>query len=88
VEGREEQAGKTLGTDLGRLKFTLAQLPGRGRRTTGRLVGQLCAGALAQVRAWPWAHEALTEFLRLDVQPVFRACNNSLHVQVDPLDEV
>ncbi len=88
VEGREEDAGKTLGTDLARRKFTLAHAPEDGRSAARRLVAELCAGALQAAEAWPAARQALAEFLRLDVQPVFHACDNSLHVQVDPLDEV
>ncbi len=88
VEGREEVAGKTLGTDVARRKFTLAQEPGGGRNATRELVAQFGSDALDAVRAWPRARQALAEFLRLDVQPVFHACDNSLHVQVDPLDEV
>ncbi len=88
VEGREEEAGKTLGTDVARLKFTLAQAPEDGRNATREMVAELCAGALQTARPWLGARRALAEFLRLDVQPVLHACDNSLHVQVDPLDEV
>ncbi len=71
VIGDEKSCGKTLGTDVARRKFTLAQ---SFREDPGALVTQirkLCLSALACVGAWPGARKGLDRFLSDDLQPVF-----------------
>ena len=70
VVGTGEQAGKTLGTDSARGKYTLAQGGEEGRRRTERRIVELCASALACLRGRPVVRDALEQFLLLDLQPV------------------
>ena len=70
VTGDERAAGKTLGTDAARGKFTLPQDDGPGGRRTRRRVAELCGGALSCLQAHPQAREAVVDFLREDFQPV------------------
>jgi len=68
--GCEDRAGKTLGADARGRKHTLAACPaGRGGGLRGR-VAELCAAAVADLAAWPWAAEATSGYLRQDFLPV------------------
>ena len=60
--GDEELAGKTLGTDRERRKFTLAQ-GSEGRAVVKRELRKLCEAAKDQVKPWPELSERLTQFL-------------------------
>lgn len=67
--GDEDSAGKTLGTDQQRGKFTLAgderdKLPGE--------VNRLCESAKRILSGYPQAENAVANYLAEDIQPVFR----------------
>ena len=70
VSGSEQAAGKTLGTDQQRSKFTLPQASADGRRLVRHHVDRLCRQAQAALAAWPEARMAVAEFLTEDLQPV------------------
>lgn len=71
VLGREEVAGKTLGTDTKRAKFTLADASEEGQRAVREQIAELCGSALDCLRVWPRARRALGQFLADDLRPVF-----------------
>ncbi len=71
VTGSERVSGKTLGTDLGRGSFTLAQDPADGSRIVREHVARLCRSALSCVAEWPEVKDALAQYLVHDLQPVF-----------------
>ena len=79
--GDEEDAGKTLGTDRERGKFTLAQLSLQGRRLLGKRVGELCESALSCLAGWPGVAKAVSEFFSGDLQSVFRRFSPDLDVK-------
>lgn len=68
----ESRAGKTLGTDLARGKFTLPQAAARGAASTRRHIVALCGSALDCLAHWPRQREGLAQFIARDLQPVFR----------------
>lgn len=81
IIGEESVAGKTLGTDMTRGKFTLAVArQGHSPDTLRPLVSNLCVSALRHVEPWPEAHEAVLTFLRHDLQGVFEHCALGLDV--------
>ena len=72
-------AGKTLGTDVGRGKCTLADdSPGAQDRVRQQITS-LCRSALDCLRAWPGARRGLADFYALDLQPVFARYGNGLN---------
>jgi len=71
VTGRDEEAGKTLGTDGARKKFTLAQMAPNGPALTKELVAAQCARALKRLSQWPRERAGLAAFLREDLFPLF-----------------
>lgn len=76
--GAEDAAGKTLGTDCRRGKFTLPQAGDEGGRITRDHVSELCASAMASLGPYPQTHAALRRFLVRDLQPIFRRHDNRL----------
>ena len=64
--GSEEAAGKTLGTDRARGKFTLPRATGDGVQP---LISQLCRSALKHVGAYPQIRSGLDAFLSGDFEP-------------------
>ncbi len=74
VSGREDVAGKTLGTDAERSKFTLAHLPNRGPKLVRKHVAILCHSSLNGLDRWPSIREALSQYLSCDLHPVFAQC--------------
>ncbi len=66
VVGNEEQAGKTLGTDEKRDKFTLPQISPDGVELSRRHVERLFSEAAEVVDAWPPARQAVEDFLARD----------------------
>ena len=70
IAGREETAGKTLGTDRARGKLTLPEVSDGGRRDTRGLIVELCRSALAHLADYPSFQSGLDEFLSRDLQPV------------------
>ncbi len=86
--GNEGVSRKTLGTDLKRHKFTLAQLPRKGQSLVKEQITGLCASALDCLAAWPGMRDALVEFLEFDLQPVFGLYGISLDEDVRSAHEV
>ena len=72
VFGSEEVAGKTLGTDLKRGKFTLPHASDDGCRITRDHVGRLCRSSLERLESYPEARGGLRRFLADDLGPVLR----------------
>ena len=70
VVGDEAAAGKTLGTDRHRDKYTLVRVAGDGGRQTRRRVDRLCESAISCLDGHPAAQTALSEFFECDLQPV------------------
>jgi octaprenyl-diphosphate synthase len=70
VDGCEHVAGKTLGTDSKRRKFTLPQRLTDGRQVVRDGVRRLCDRALKQLADFPAALAAAERFVHLDLQPV------------------
>ena len=80
VAGSEASAGKTLGTDACRRKFTLANSSSDGRETARRRVIELCGSALEVLAPWPGTQKALGDFYAGDLQPVFDHCLEGLDI--------
>jgi len=66
VVGNEQQAGKTLGTDEKRDKFTLPRISPDGVAMSRRHVKRLFSEATEVVAAWPAARQAVEDFLARD----------------------
>jgi len=77
VCGNERSAGKTLGTDSLRRKFTLPQASIADARE--RVIAQ-CTAGVDCLSPWPQASRALTLFLSCDLKPVFDSCD--LHLDL------
>jgi len=71
VAGDDVVAGKTLGTDAKRRKFTLPQASEQGRRSAQDHVHSLCISAMECSGEWPEARKAPAQFFSPDLQPVF-----------------
>jgi geranylgeranyl pyrophosphate synthase len=80
VAGSEQSAGKTLGTDARRRKFTLAGSTLDGRERACRCVAELCASALELLEPWPAVRGALSDFYAHELQPAFDRCLRGLNV--------
>ncbi len=65
--GQEHSAGKTLGTDLERGKYTMAQ---GSMGLTREHVATHCLGALEVLNAWPELRNSFGEFIVGDIQPL------------------
>ena len=70
VVGKGEVAGKTLGTDVRRRKFTVATVSDEGERIVQEQIPELYASALECLEPWPSARRGLEDFLAGDLQPV------------------
>jgi geranylgeranyl pyrophosphate synthase len=81
VVGNEKQAGKTLGTDGKRNKFTLPQVEPDGAELSIRHVRRLCSEAAQVVDAWPMARQAVEDFLARDFGPVLEMIGQPLDKQ-------
>jgi len=80
VVGSEKQAGKTLGTDKKRDKFTLPQMSPDGVELSRQHVERLFSEAVEVVDAWPDARRAVEDFLARDFVSL-------LEVMGQPLDK-
>lgn len=80
VAGSEQSAGKTLGTDATRRKFTLAGATPDGGERARRRVVELCGSALQVLEPWPAVRGALNEFYAAELQPVFDRCVKGLEI--------
>jgi octaprenyl-diphosphate synthase len=87
VIGDENMAGKTLGTDGKRGKFTLAQRSDNGRERIVGHIERLCGAALECVVAWPGVRDGLHQFFALDLQPVLRRFDKSVNISTEPANE-
>jgi geranylgeranyl pyrophosphate synthase len=83
VMGDEGVAGKTLGTDSVRRKYTLPLCGADGWRIARDHAGALCESALKRLEAHPAARRAVAEFLRRDLQPVL---DRHLDVCMEPAE--
>ena len=70
ILGTEGTAGKTLGTDSIRGKFTLPRIGEAGERTARESISKLCISAVELLGDYPKTQEGLREFLCRDLQPV------------------
>jgi len=68
AHGDEEALGKTLGTDEGRGKFTLARF---SPELALEDICSLCRGALECVQGWPKVRARISNFLSCDMGEVF-----------------
>ncbi len=78
VLGREDVAGKTLGTDRARGKFTLASASGEGRHALKRHIADQFESGLECLRQWPGPRDALARFVSCDLIPLFDRYNLGL----------
>ncbi len=69
VEGKPETAGKTLGTDRSRGKWTLPLAEGCGADLTARHVRALLEAAVESAAPWPPAREAVRTYVDEDLVP-------------------
>jgi geranylgeranyl pyrophosphate synthase len=76
VNGQPETAGKTLGTDRDRGKFTLPQSGATGVAMAAEQVRTLLAGALALLAAWPTVQEAVQAYIEADLAPAIERQNS------------
>jgi len=83
VCGDERSAGKTLGTDARRRKFTLPRMGGQGAEATRRHVHRLCRSAIERVQRWPCVRAGLARFMVEDLQPVFERFDDRLDLRED-----
>jgi len=74
--GDEQSAGKTLGTDRQRGKFTLADGDEKQRNVLHQEVHRLCETAVDLLTDWPRAQDAVRRYLAEDIQPLFRQLLN------------
>lgn len=72
IYGSQEVAGKTLGTDLLRRKYTLPQASDSGKQITQETIDQMCTSAVELLKDYPEAQAGLTEFLTLDLEPILK----------------
>ena len=70
ILGTECAAGKTLGTDSIRGKFTLPCIGDAGERVARESIRDLCISAVELLNNYPETQEGLREFLCHDLQPV------------------
>jgi heptaprenyl diphosphate synthase len=69
--GDETSAGKTLGTDQQRGKFTLACDTPEAQDQLRRDIHDLCESAAGLLAQWPQAEQACRTYLMQDIQPIF-----------------
>lgn len=81
VVGSETVAGKTLGTDVARGKFTLAQPEVAGPDTIQEHIRDLCQSAQHSLAPFPTLQSLLQQFLRHDLQPALDRHPN-IHVEL------
>ena len=74
--GNEERAGKTLGTDQRKGKFTLARDGQDAQDMLRRQVHRLCESAADQLTGWSNAEDAVRRYLVEDIQPLFQQLLN------------
>lgn len=70
IVGLDEIAGKTLGTDLSRGKFTIPMDNENVTTLVLERIFELSESALDCLNNWPRAREALADFFAIDLQPV------------------
>ncbi len=75
VLGDEQSAGKTLGTDRQRGKFTLPHMEPEGPRRTRDHIDRLCRDAVAALVSYPKFHAGLGAYLAKDFLPALGLAN-------------
>ncbi|MEF8787466.1 MAG: polyprenyl synthetase family protein [Planctomycetota bacterium] len=86
VVGSEQTAGKTLGTDRRRSKYTLAM---SGQDGPGRLrdrVEEMCRGALETLNKMPHMRDGVRGFLSEDMAPTLKQHDMELGTRLAELD--
>lgn len=78
--GDENDAGKTLGTDLKRGKFTLAHAAADDRGMIYGSILDLCMKALDCLVAWPEIRKNMGLFLKLYLLPVLKGMNDDIRI--------
>jgi len=83
--GEIDTAGKTLGTDVLRRKFTLTQSPDGGASVVRQEIDGLCNSAVGLVEKWPEAQTGIKRFFSEDVQVAFdrHLCDQDLSIRTD-----
>jgi geranylgeranyl pyrophosphate synthase len=79
--GDETLAGKTLGTDRKRRKFTLAQDLGRADSDVLATISDLCASAVELLRPWPEFADGLDSYITTFLSPAWE-------IHLTPTDRV
>ena len=69
--GVEQLAGKTLGTDRKRRKFTLAQQIGSSDNTVLTEINRLCGSAIELLRPWPLYADRLDSYITTHLAPAW-----------------
>lgn len=80
IEGREQDAGKTLGTDIGRGKKTMPQFDTPDYKNTRQTLRELFAYVSALFPKDSPVSLGLTKFIREDILPLFKGLNINLEV--------
>jgi len=70
--GDEDSAGKTLGTDQARGKYTLAGGDKDAQDELNREIHSLCESAIASLEQWDKAQDAVRRYLSEDIQPLLQ----------------
>jgi len=74
--GDEDLAGKTLGTDQSRGKFTLARDNKDEQEVLHSKIHHLCESAVRKLAGWARAEDAIRRYLVEDIQPLFQQVLN------------
>ncbi len=72
ITGNEERLGKTLGTDIKRHKYTLAQDNSSTPIYMSNKINELCNSALKQLRKWPVMEEKLEQYIVMELLPFWK----------------
>jgi heptaprenyl diphosphate synthase len=83
VIGNEERAGKTLGTDTSRGKFTLAREYFGKTAQIVPFIKTTVKSAVSAIKKWPDHRDALRDFFVADLQPVFDRNLISINIRAE-----
>jgi len=82
IVGDEELSGKTLGSDLRRGKYTIAQCFHGNRSEIHEKIANLCVLALDCLTEWPKVRKSIEIFFENDLQPVFERIDTGLKMSL------